>query len=146
MLECKPVDTPTVQNHKFGEHPEQVPTNKERYQWLVGKLIYLSHTRPYIAYVVSLVSQFMHNPSEEHMDVVIRILRYLKASSRKGPMFRKYNHLNIEGYTDADWAGTITDRKSVSGYFTFVGGNFVTLRSKKKRWLHYLVQRLNFMA
>jgi hypothetical protein len=49
----------------------------------VGKLIYLSHTRPDIAYVVSLVSQFMHYPSEYHMSAVIRILRYLKSSPGK---------------------------------------------------------------
>ncbi|XP_021829822.1 uncharacterized protein LOC110770049, partial [Prunus avium] len=50
MLDCKPVDTPIVQNHRLGEYPNQVPTNKERYQRLVGRLIYLSHTRPDIAY------------------------------------------------------------------------------------------------
>jgi hypothetical protein len=131
MLDCKPVDTPIVQNHKLGEHPNQIPTNRERYQRLVGKLIYLSHTRPDIAYVVSLVSQFMHSPSEEHMKAVFQILRYLKASPGKGLMFRKYNHLNIDGYTNADWAGNIVDRKSTSRYFTFVGGNLVTWRSKK---------------
>ena len=48
-------------------------------------------------------------------------------------MFRKNNHLNVDGYTNADWAGNISDRKSTSGYFTFVGGNLVTWRSKKKK-------------
>jgi Reverse transcriptase (RNA-dependent DNA polymerase) len=80
MLECKPTDTPTVQNVKLDVNKEQESMNKERYQRLVGKLIYLSHTRPDIAYVVSVVSQFMHNPSEEHMDAVMRIVRYLKGT------------------------------------------------------------------
>lgn len=133
MLDCKPADTPIVQNHGLGEHQNQTPTNKDRYQRLVGKLIYLSHTRPDIAYAVSVVSQYMHNPSEEHTNAVTRILRYLKASPGKGLMFRKNNHLNIDGYTDADWAGNITDRKSTSGYFTFVGGNLVAWRSKKQK-------------
>ena len=83
LLECKPMDTPIVQNHKLGLYPNQKPTNKGRYQRLVGKLIYLSHTRPDIAYVVRVVSQFMHCPSEEHMEAVIRILRYLKSSPGK---------------------------------------------------------------
>ena len=48
-------------------------------------------------------------------------------------MFKKHNHLEIDGYTDADWARSITDRKSTSGYFTFVGGNLVTWRSKKQK-------------
>ena len=56
MLECKPVDTPTVQNHRLGEYSDQASTDKGRYQRLVGKLIYLSHTRPDVAYVVSVVS------------------------------------------------------------------------------------------
>jgi hypothetical protein len=56
LLECKPADTPIIQNHKLSEYTDQVPMNKERYQRLVGKLIYLSHTRPDIAYAVSVVS------------------------------------------------------------------------------------------
>ena len=104
MLECKPVDTPIVQNHRLGEYPHQAPTDKGRYQRLVRKLIYLSHTRPDIAYAVSVVSQFMHNPSEDHMDAVIWILRYLKSSPGTGLMFSKNSHLRINGYTDADWA------------------------------------------
>jgi hypothetical protein len=133
MLDCKPVDTPTIQNHKFGENNDSVPTNKEQYQRLVGKLIYLSHTRPDIAYAVNVVSQYMQNPSEAHMDAVIRIIRYLKYAPSRGLMFYKNNHLNVEGYTDADWAGSVSDRRSTSGYFTFVGGNLVTWRSKKQK-------------
>lgn len=133
MLECKPADTPIIQNHKLGGYPDQVPTDKGRYQRLVGKLIYLSHTRPDIAYDVSVVSQFMHNPSEDHMDAVTRILRYLKSSPGKGLMFSKNNHLKVDGYTYADWAGSISKRKSTSGYFMFVGGNLVTWRSKKQK-------------
>ncbi|CAL9025055.1 unnamed protein product, partial [Prunus brigantina] len=126
MLDCKPIDTPSEQNHKLGLYPDQVPTDKERYQRFVGKLIYLAHTRPDIAYAVSVVSQFMHAPSEDHMAAVTRILRYLKVTPGKGLMFSKYGHTDVEGYTDADWAGSATDRRSTSGYFTFVGGNLVT--------------------
>jgi hypothetical protein len=67
------------------------------------------------------------------MDAVVRILRYLKSAPGKGLMFSKNDHLDIEGYTDADWAGNLSDRKSTSGYFTFVGGNLVTWRSKKQK-------------
>ncbi|CAL8157474.1 unnamed protein product [Prunus armeniaca] len=133
MLDCKPIDTPSEQNHKLGLYPDQVPTDKERYQRLVGKLIYLSHTRPDIAYAVSVVSQFMHSPSEDHMGAVMRILRYLKVTPGKGLMFCKNGHTDVEGYTDADWAGSVTNRCSMSGYFTFVGGNLVTWRSKKQK-------------
>jgi hypothetical protein len=133
MLDCKPADTPTFQNQKLGVYPDQEPADKERYQRLVGKLIYLSHTRPYISYAVSLVSQFMHCLSKDHMDAVGRILQYLKSAPGRGLMFSKNGHLDIEGYTDANWAGNLFDRKSKSGYFTFVGGNLVTWRSKKQK-------------
>ncbi|CAL8150681.1 unnamed protein product [Prunus armeniaca] len=131
MLDYKPIDTPSEQNHKLGLYPDQVHTDKERYQRIVEKLIYLAHTRPDIAYAVSVVSQFMHFPSEDHMSAVMRILRYLKVTPVEGLMFSKYGHTNVEGYTNADWAGSIIDRRSTSGYFTFVGGNLVIWRSKK---------------
>ncbi|KAM2136099.1 hypothetical protein ACFX1R_005897 [Malus domestica] len=131
MLDCKPVDTSIEQNHRLGLFPDQVPTNKERYQRLVGRLIYLSHTRPDIAYAVSVVSQFMHSPSEAHMDLITHILRYLKMAHGRVLVFSNNGHLNVKGYTDADWVGSITDRRSTSGYFTFVGGSLVTWRSKK---------------
>jgi len=75
----------------------------------------------------------MHCPSEDHMDAAMRIIRYLKSAPVKGLMFSKHNHLDIDGYTDADWAGSVTDRRSTSGYITFVGGNLVTWRSKKQK-------------
>jgi hypothetical protein len=126
MLDCKHVDTSIVQNHCLAEYTDRVPTNKERYQKLVGRLIYLSHTCSNIAYAVSLISQFMHKPSEIHMKVTLRVLRYFKSFSGRGILFKKSNHLNLIGYTDANWAENLTDKKFTSGYFTFVSGNLIT--------------------
>jgi hypothetical protein len=102
MLDGKHVDTSIVQNHCLAEYSDRVPTNKERYQKLMGRLIYLSHTCPNIAYAVSLISQFMHKPSEIHMKVTLRVLRYFKSFSGRGILFKKSNHLNLIGYTDAN--------------------------------------------
>jgi hypothetical protein len=88
--------------------------------------MYLAYTRPDLAYSLSVVSQFMHSPSEEHMKAIISILQYLKSSPGKGIMFTKGYTLNIESYTDADWAESIGDRRSTARYLTFVGGNLVT--------------------
>ncbi|BBG93107.1 hypothetical protein Prudu_001019 [Prunus dulcis] len=106
MLDCKPIDTLSEQNHKLRLYLDQVHTDKVRYQRLEWKLIYLAHTRPDIAYAVSIVSQFMHSPNEDQA---------------------------VTRYTNADWAGSVTDRRSMSGYFMFVGGNLVTWRSKKQK-------------
>ncbi|XP_020412233.1 uncharacterized protein LOC109947142 [Prunus persica] len=132
MLDCKLADTPIVENHKIGVYVDQVPTNKERYQRLVGRLIYLSLTRLDIAFVVTIASQFMHSPSEDHMAAVMRILSYLKSTPGRGLLFKKNGHLDLEGYTNVDYARNITYRRSTSGYFTFVSGNLVTWRSKKQ--------------
>lgn len=63
MLACKPIEI-SMQNHHLAIYHSQSPTNKEKHQRIAERLIYLSFTRPYIAYVVS---QFMHSSSEEHM-------------------------------------------------------------------------------
>ena len=83
MLGCKPTGTPINQNHQLGTITEGILVEKGRYQKLVGRLIYLSHTRPNIAYVVSMVSQFMHSPLKSHIDAVLRILRYLSQLQEK---------------------------------------------------------------
>jgi hypothetical protein len=132
LLGCKAAETPMEPNIKLQPAEAGNTIDKERYQRLVGRLIYLSHARPDIALAVSLVSQFMHAPGPEHQEAVFRILRYLKGSPGKGLLYRNRGHLQIEAYTDADWAGSITDRRSTSGYCTFVGGNLVSWRSKKQ--------------
>ena len=132
MSGCKPADTPIDPNQKLGEIQQGTPVNTLQYQRLVGKLIYLSHTRPNIAFAVSMISQFMHSPYEEHLAAAHRILRYLKGSPRKGLFFKKNESRGVEVFTDADWAGSITDRKSTSGYCSCVWGNLVTWRSKKQ--------------
>ena len=75
----------------------------------------------------------MQSPHEEHLEVVQRILRYLKSTPGRGLFFKKTGQQAIEVFTDADWAtGSISDQKSTSGYCTFVWGNLVTWRSKKQ--------------
>ncbi|RVX10055.1 Retrovirus-related Pol polyprotein from transposon RE1 [Vitis vinifera] len=89
MLGCKPAETPMDTTVKLEESDGSAPVDKGRYQRLVGKLIYLSHTRPDIGFSVSVVSQFMNNPTEKHMTAVIRILRYLKMTPGKGSSFKE---------------------------------------------------------
>ena len=132
MLGCKPADTPIEPSMKLKANETGKIIDTERFQRLVGRLIYLSHTRPDIAFAVSLVSQFMHAPGQDHFTAVYRILRYLKGTPGQGLMFQKRAGTQVEVYTDADWAGNKADRRSISGYCTFVGGNLVTWRSKKQ--------------
>ena len=75
----------------------------------------------------------MHQPQVTHMDAVLRIIRYLKGTVGHGVLFKQNGHLKTQVQTDADWAGDKGNRRSTSGYFTLVGGNLVTWRSKKQK-------------
>jgi hypothetical protein len=66
------------------------------------------------------------------MDVAKRILWYLKGCPRKGILFLAHGNLNIEGYTNADWARCLDDQRSTSGYYMFLSGNLISWRSKKQ--------------
>ena len=107
------------------------PVDREKYQRLVGRLIYLSHTRLDIAFVVSVVNQYMHSPKESHLKAMYKILRYLKSSPKRGLFFKKSDSKKVEIYTDADWAGSADDRRSTTGYCTYVWGNLLPWRTKK---------------
>jgi hypothetical protein len=131
-LGSKPVATPMESNLKLMPDEGDFIDDPDTYRRLVGKLIYLTITRPDISYAVSVVSQFMTSPRVPHMNIVIRILKYLKNALGRGLFYRSSGHLRIEGYTDADSAESPSDRKSTTGYCTFIGGNLVTWRSKKQ--------------
>uniref|UniRef100_A0A2N9H562 Uncharacterized protein n=1 Tax=Fagus sylvatica TaxID=28930 RepID=A0A2N9H562_FAGSY len=75
---------------------------------------------------------FIDDPDTYRRLVVIRILKYLKNAPSRGLFYRSSGHLRIEGYTNADWAGSPSNRKSTTGYCTFIGGNLVMWRSKKQ--------------
>ena len=102
MLDCKPAETPIVANHRLQTVQGGQSADREKYQKLVGKLMYLSHTRPDISYAVGVVSRFMHLPHIPHMEAVIRFLRYLKGTSSRGVFFGKNGHLDLVAYTNAD--------------------------------------------
>ena len=132
MMGCKSTDTPMDANVKLDNKEDDQLVDKGHYQRLVGELIYLSHTMPNVAFAVSCVSQFMHSPSKIHLEAVNRILKYLKGTPGKGLMFKKNAASDFEVYVDADYAGSMTYRRSTSGYCSYVWGNLVTWRSKKQ--------------
>ncbi|XP_071919968.1 secreted RxLR effector protein 161-like [Coffea arabica] len=132
MTASKLVRAPIEQNHKLGEIHRDKAVDREMYQRLVGKLIYLAHTRSDIVYSVSVISQFMYDPRGVHLQVVYRVLHYLKAYSVKGILFKKGPEIDLAVYTDADFAGSPVDRRSISRYCTFLKGNLICWKSKKQ--------------
>ena len=86
------------------------------YRQLIGSLMYLVNMRPDIHYAVNTLSQFMVEPRKAHWAAAKHILRYLRGTVEYGLKYTKGNEIQLSGFTDADWAGSIVDQKSTSGY------------------------------
>ena len=135
MTESKPVSTP-MYYHEKGSFGDYAYSDPGYYRKIVGKLIYLTVTRPDISFAVSVVSQHMSSPQQSHWTAVCRILRYVKGGPGKGITYYRpitpVTSLDLTGYADADWAGSTQDRRSTSGYCTFLGNHLITWKSKKQ--------------
>ena len=102
------------------------------FRGLVGALQYLTLTRPDLSYSVNYASQFMHALTIVHLKMVRRILRYVKGTIDIGLHFISNTTLDLCAFSDADWAGCSTTRRSTTGYCTFLGGNLVSWCAKKQ--------------
>ena len=133
MEEYKPSNTPIDQNVELGLCEDSSLVDPLRYRKLIGKLIYLNHTRPDIAFTVNRLSQFMQSPREPHLETAYKLLAYLKGTAGHGLLFRRGGKPILEAYTDSDYGGSVVDSQCTGGYCTYFGGNLITWRSKKQR-------------
>ena len=109
--------------------------------------MYLSvSTRPDITYSVSTLAKFTSNPNQQHWTALKRVLRYLKGTVNYGLMYSSKTSKECVGYSDADWAGDLDDRKSTSGYLFQISGGAVTCRSKKQSCVALSTAEAEYMA
>ncbi|CAL1390068.1 unnamed protein product [Linum trigynum] len=130
--ECHPVSTPMELNLKLSSQSGAQLADGRQYRSIVGSLIYLSATRSDISYAVQIVSQFMANPTVDHLAVVHRILRYLKGTQDLGIHFPIGGPAKLSAYSDSDYAGCIDTRRSTSGWCVRFGEAFISWRCKKQ--------------
>jgi hypothetical protein len=132
LVDSKIVDTPTELNTRLTPDAGKPLRDFTLYRHLVGNLVYLTVTRLDISYVVHQVSQFMAAPRSTHFSVVLRILRYLKGTLFHGLYFSSQSSILLHAYTDANWAGDLTDRRSTTGYCFLLGTSVISWRNKKQ--------------
>ncbi|MCI23556.1 copia protein, partial [Trifolium medium] len=102
------------------------------YRRLIGKLLYLTTTRPDISFAIQQLSQFLSSPTITHYETACRVVRYLKGSPGRGLFFPRQSSLQLLGFADADWANCVDTRRSTSGYCFFLGSSLISWRAKKQ--------------
>nr|KYP66984.1 Retrovirus-related Pol polyprotein from transposon TNT 1-94 [Cajanus cajan] len=129
---CKPISTPLDPTSRLYKDDGPLLSDVASYRRLVGRLLYLTTTRPDISYVTQQLSQFMATPTEAHHRKVMHVLRYLKQSPGRGLFFPRNSDIQILGFSDVDWGSCVDTRRSISGYCFFLGHSLVAWKSKKQ--------------
>ncbi|RVX04557.1 Retrovirus-related Pol polyprotein from transposon TNT 1-94 [Vitis vinifera] len=135
LTDSKTVDTPVELNAHLTPSGGKPLSNPSLYKRLVGSLVYLTVTRLNISYVVHQVSQYLSAPRSTHYVAVLRILRYLKGTLFHGLFYSAQSPLVLRAFSDADWAGDPTDRRSTTGYCFLLGSSLISWRSKKQTFV-----------
>ncbi|XP_057969405.1 secreted RxLR effector protein 161-like [Malania oleifera] len=120
--------------------------NNTLYKQIVGRLMYLTATRPDIMHVVSVISSYMECPTKIHLLAAKRILRYLQGTKEFGLFFKRGEKLYLFGFTDSDYAEDSDDCKSTSRYVFMLGTRAISWSSKKQPIVTLSTTEAEFVA
>ncbi|KAG6483115.1 hypothetical protein ZIOFF_059755 [Zingiber officinale] len=118
MNEANPVVCPTDYKGAITSITGREKPDAATYRGIVGSLIYLSHTRPDLSFLVNLLSRYMSQPTSAHLAAAKRALRYVKGTMDLGLFFPatgdNESFTNLEGYSDSDYAGAEDAEKAAT--------------------------------
>ncbi|XP_019160477.1 PREDICTED: uncharacterized protein LOC109157051 [Ipomoea nil] len=131
FLGCKPANTPMVHGLKLSQGDGVPLDDVGCYRRLIGRLLYLTATRPDITFAVQQLSQFIDAPTDKHLSAAHRVLRYIKKSPGHGIFYPANMDMQLKVFSDLDWAACFETRRSITGYCIFLGPALISWRSKK---------------
>ncbi|XP_028106997.1 uncharacterized protein LOC114306043 [Camellia sinensis] len=131
LADCKPCPSPISIKPSIALDSATLCPDPALYRSLVGALQYLTITHPNISLAVNHSCQHMHSPTVGHFAEVKRLLHFVKGTIRHCLTYSP-NSFDIHAYSDSNWAGDVSDRKSTSGYCIFLGSNLVSWSAKKR--------------
>ena len=111
---------------------DQVLADKGPYQRLIGRLLYLTLTRPDIGFAVQTLSQFLQCPKKSHMEAALKVVRYIKREPAMGVLMSSKKDRELIAFCDADWAACPNTRRSVTGFLIKHGESLISWKSKKQ--------------
>ena len=123
--------TPMAANVKLTNDPSGEFVNVTLYRSMIRCLLYLTASRPDIAFSVGVCFKFQSNPKVLHLNAVKRIIKYVGGTCDYRLFYSKESNLSLAGFSDSDWVGNADDRKSTTGGCFYVGANLVAWMSKK---------------
>jgi hypothetical protein len=132
LLGAALIDTPMEQGLKLSDKGDLLK-EPGRFRRLVGRLIYLTVSRPDITYVVHVLSRFMHQPCKLYMEAALWVVRHQKGAPGKGLFFSSNTDFRLRAYYDSDWAGCPLTRRSTIGYCVFLGPSLISWKLKRQK-------------
>jgi hypothetical protein len=132
MLECKSMNTPMEAKLKLLVNTSSDLIDATPYRHIIGLLMYLMNTRPYICFAVNTLSQFLVEPRHVHLVAAKHVMRYLKGTMDYGLSYDGDHEFTLSGYTDADWVGSVADRKHTFGCCFSLGSSMISWKSRKQ--------------
>ena len=131
-MDCKAMATPMASNLKLLSDASSESIDATMYHQMIGSLMYLMNTRPYIFFAMNTLRQFLTDLRHVHLTAAKHNLRYLKGTIDYGLKYEANQKIKLEGYVDSDWAGSAIDRKSTSGCCFSMRSGMISWFSRKE--------------
>ncbi|XP_050908490.1 secreted RxLR effector protein 161-like [Lathyrus oleraceus] len=146
MEHGKTIDAQMPTNGNLEKNENGKDFDVKKYRGMIGSLLYLTTSRPGIMFSVCMCAYYQSAPKESHLKAVKRINRYLHSNSKYGLWYSKGRSCNLASYTDSDFSGCKSDRKSTSRTFHMFTNSLVSWHSKKHVFVALSTSEVEYVA